>query len=544
MQPATGLKPASSACSTAATAGLLALAIGAACATGDSGELADRAAWAVLEPAQKRFETERAAQVLRPSELPEPPPAEQAAVLTAPAQAEPALLDLPAALARAFEGNREFRSERESLFLTAMSVVGARHSFAPIWSASLNAALSDASADKGQPTLTASGGVNQDLPWGGSLGLTGTTSHSAVETSVFGSTSVEELFDSSLSLQYTQPLLRGAGTTVARESLTQAERTLVYEIRAFELFREDFAIQVAGQYYSLVQQKQAVGNQKRNLEGLEYARRQAEALHAVGRKSELDVLRARRSELSSRNDLIEAEESLTQDLEEFRIFLGLPEGARVDVGEESPPFVPVRWDVDSATRVALANRLDWRTRQEQLEDADRAVRIARNALMPQLDLTLSYGLDSQGDASFLGQALDEESWSAGLNLELPVDQVIQRNSLRSAEIARDRERRSTEQFRQNLMLEVRSAFRELERRRQSLEIQRQLIDDQERNVRVAQLQFERGDLPNRDVVEAQQSLLEAQNSLVGEQVAYELARLGLLRDLGTLFIDDRGMFIE
>ena len=58
------------------------------------------------------------------------------------------------------------------------------------------------------------------------------------------------------------------------------------------------------------------------------------------------------------------------------------------------------------------------------------------------------------------------------------------------------------------------------------------------------MQFERGDLPNRDVVEAQQSLLEAQNSLVGEQVAYEIARLGLLRDLGILFIDEKGMFVE
>jgi len=43
------------------------------------------------------------------------------------------------------------------------------------------------------------------------------------------------------------------------------------------------------------------------------------------------------------------------------------------------------------------------------------------------------------------------------------------------------------------------------------------------------------------VVEANQSLLDAQNSLINEQVNYEIERLQLLRDLGILFIDETGM---
>ncbi len=453
-------------------------------------------------------------------------------------------LDLPAALAQAFETNREYLNEKESLYLAALSLVGSRHALAPIWSSSVNAALSSSSADSNQPDWSASAGIDQDLPWGGSVSVDATGGYGAVENSVFGSSSIENQFDSSLSLQYTQPLLRGAGKSIAREALTQAERTLVYEIRAFEQFREDFAISVASRFYGLVQQKQALGNQYRNLEGLEFGRKQAEALYSVGRKSELDVLRARRSELSSRNDLIEAEQALQLDLDQFRIFLGLEEGQALDVMDQSPPFVPVSWNVASAVDVALKNRLDWRSRQEQLEDADRAVVIARDGMLPALDLTLGYDLTANGDPSLYGQSLDDDSWNAGLSLDIPIDRVVQRNAWRAAEIARDRQRRTTEEFKQTLVLEVRSTFRELDRRRESLEIQRQLIEDQERNVRVAQLQFERGDLPNRDVVEAQQALLEAQNSLVGEQVAYELARLGLLRDLGILFIDARGMFVE
>ncbi len=54
--------------------------------------------------------------------------------------------------------------------------------------------------------------------------------------------------------------------------------------------------------------------------------------------------------------------------------------------------------------------------------------------------------------------------------------------------------------------------------------------------------FERGELPNRDVVEANQSLLDAQNALIDEQVSYEIARLQLLRDLGILFVGEDGMW--
>ena len=60
----------------------------------------------------------------------------------------------------------------------------------------------------------------------------------------------------------------------------------------------------------------------------------------------------------------------------------------------------------------------------------------------------------------------------------------------------------------------------------------------------AEIQFERGDVDNREVVDAEQSLLDARNSLISEQVRYEIARLRLLRNLGILFIGEGGMWQE
>src|SRR5205814_4456808 len=129
-------------------------------------------------------------------------------------------------------------------------------------------------------------------------------------------------------------------------------------------------------------------NQRRNLENNQFGRNQAEALFAVGRANELDVLRARRSELTARNSLLEAQESLHLALDTFRIFLGLPASESIDVQPDAPPFVAVNYALDSAMHVAEANRLDLLNRTEQLEDQERGLRLARNSLLPDLDLAL------------------------------------------------------------------------------------------------------------------------------------------------------------
>ena len=72
----------------------------------------------------------------------------------------------------------------------------------------------------------------------------------------------------------------------------------------------------------------------------QFGRRQAEALFQVGRTNELDVLRARRSELNSRDDLLAAEEDYELALDRFRIYLGLPAEDAIDVTPEAPAFVP------------------------------------------------------------------------------------------------------------------------------------------------------------------------------------------------------------
>src|SRR5271157_3856276 len=57
-----------------------------------------------------------------------------------------------------------------------------------------------------------------------------------------GKNRIQTSVESSLPLSFMQPFLRGAGRAVVLENLTQAERTLLYQVRTFAQFRQQFIV--------------------------------------------------------------------------------------------------------------------------------------------------------------------------------------------------------------------------------------------------------------------------------------------------------------
>ena len=518
---------------------VLVLPFVSACAAEDYARRADRDADRILTARYDDVLVSRERDAKQPELRAAPPeaePEEERAEEDLQPVAPVRVLDLRGALEIAYQTNRDLLFEREQLRLSALALSSVRHAFSPQLALTLGYVFADPAEAEHLNTSTANFTLSQILATGATFRLDA----SSLKTEPGGAGAEH---GSLVGLSLAQPLLRGGGYDVSHEPLVQAERSLVYALRDFELFRESFSIDVARRFYALVNQKQTIVNQRRNLEDNVFAQRQAEALFAVGRRDELNVLRARRSKLTAENELLQAEEGLRLALDLFRIFLGLPEDQPVDVESDPPEFTPVAFDVDSAVGVAFENRLDLLNNRERLEDAERNVRLSRNDLLPDLDLVLgtSYGTGDATEAPFGGD-LERASSSVGVTLGVPLDRLNERNAYRSAQIALERARRALDQFEETLRAEVQSSFRELERRELSLEIQRQLIEDQTKNLRIAELRFERGEIENRDVVEASQSLLDAENALIDEQVSYEIERLELLQDLGILFVDEQGMW--
>ena len=443
-------------------------------------------------------------------------------------------LDLARSLEIAVESNRGYLSQKESLFQQGLSLSLTRFNFGPQVNSTIDYLFSDSKSGNASHGAGLNFGLNQILPTGGSLSFS-----SGIDA---GWTSGSpDNYSTNASVNFRQPLLRGAGYEVSHESLTQAERSMVYAIRNFELFRQDFSIDIAQQFFNLVSEKRTLTNVENDYRQAVNDRKKAEALRKVDRNNDQEVFRARRREIEAENRFIEATAGYDRRKDDFKIQLGMPTSRKIVIVDAEAEYEPIGVDPVTAVAAARHNRLDIQTERDQLEDVERGVRISENNLLPDLDLTA--GSSITGSDRTLGGALPED-WavSGGISLEIPLQRKSERNSYRNALIGLDRARRGLSLTLDNLELSIRDQIRQLKSLEQQVRLQTDQIKDEERAVAVTQIRYESGLLDNRDLLEARQALLNARNALISQKVNHFIQRLRLLRSLGLLFINEKGMW--
>ncbi|MHC4597732.1 MAG: TolC family protein [Planctomycetota bacterium] len=456
---------------------------------------------------------------------------------------------LDRAVVLALQGNREFLSRKEDLLLQAMNLASARYVWDPQVASTVSYLLQDTrlKGARGASSGTVSAGVTQKLPWGGTVSLQGSSTayqHHADKASRSAT--------SSFSFSWDQPLLKGMGPKTALEGLIQARRNLLYELRRFELYRQDFGIRILSRFFNLVRLEDVVKNAEGNFKTFENQYRQANALFAVDRVPEIDVFRAEREMERARNDLEVARDTLASSLDDFKVFLGLDTSVdlvlvtpawleeatnQMEVAE-APERLP--YALPSCIEAAIANRLDLRNIRNAQEDATRAVDVAANGLLPALDLNVQVGLDHDPVQDFEETNFDAHI-AAGLKLGIPWDFRPERDAFFRARIAQERAKRATVLLEEQIRQDVRERFRSANQVRLTIYIQNKIRRSAAKRLRITEYRFREGEIGNRDVVEAQDALLAAENRYVRALTDRQIRDLELARALGILHVDEDGM---
>jgi outer membrane protein TolC len=451
-------------------------------------------------------------------------------------------LNLQKALEVAAENSRSFQAEKERVFVAALDLTLERYRLGYIPSLTNSNTMTGVGQEATEASSSLGAGLTKVLG-------TGARIVASIGVGIFRSLLTSDGWKSlptTINLAITQPLLRGAGASIVEEPLTQAERDVVYAVRGFERFRHEFAVDVASRLYRILQESDTVANEKQNYDNLTKVRERNEALNQAGRLSEVEVGQARQNELTARNRWIEARESHAAQIDEFKVFLGLPVDIDLQIDEaelqtlQKTELSQVEIREDSAVAIACEKRLDYQTSQDRVADAERRTRVAADALKMGVDLKFNYGVSSPtGQASKLD--FNNAAWALGLDVDFPVDRLPERNSYRLSLIALDAERRAASLATDNVRLQIRTAVRDIRQTRESYEIQKLAVALAESRVASAELFLQAGRSSTRDLLEAQQSLVEARNALTRNLVEFTLAKLALYRDLGALVVDERGI---
>lgn len=433
---------------------------------------------------------------------------------------------------------REYLNAEEDYLLTAIRLLIERHRWGPRFFNDLSAFV-DGSFDQDKPvalSLINELRATQRLPYGGEV-----EARLVWQAAQQLRDSVSEGYEQSTQLILTGdiPLLRNAGL-IAQEDLIQAERDLVYAARDFEAFRRDFFVSIATDYFDLAAQRASLDNLTRSLDGRRKALERAIARVEAGkdpasaaRSFEQDVLRAI-GELNSQR------ERYILSLDRFKIRLGVSietpiEIQPVDIDLYDPDTTPAQ-----AAQLALNYRLDLQNNRDRIDDARRAVANAHNQLLPDLDLFASLTTSTPEDdrVGRFDLRPGDSDYRFGVTFGLPLDREIERLSLRSAVIGLQRQIRSYEQFRDNVILDARAARRQIEQQRLALRLAEERVEAN--RLRVEELVLKEANA--LDIRDAQDDLLEAENARDDSLRALRVAILEYLRAAGILRVKDNGDF--
>lgn len=445
--------------------------------------------------------------------------------------------------------NRNYLLQKEVVYLAALDLTLTRQNFSPILSGSGSGTLDRSKVSNGVTTLVNTG----TLTTSGDMGLTVLTRTGARLAADLTTDFVRFITggldsgNSRLAFTLSQPLLRGAGYLAASESLTQGERTVLYNIRTFTQQRKSFAVDVATQYFRAIQSRETAKNAYLGYMAFNSVVEREQAMAEANLRSRSSLGQLLQAQINFQRTWTNAIRNYEQALDDLKITLGLPVTERIvlnykdldDLQILTPPGT-----LDDAMQTALTTRLDlWNTR-DRAEDATRRVLIAKQDTLPTLNAVVSHRTLDDPNVNDFSLQTRNRGVSIGLNTDLNLNQKPERNTLRAAMVTEQRTRRELELAEEQVRNAVRTGWRDLEVARKQYDFAKRGMEISMNRLEVEEAFMAEGQGTARDLIEAQRDLNTTRDLMVSTRINHNLARLQLWRDMGVLFIEKDGSWVD
>ena len=323
-------------------------------------------------------------------------------------------------------------------------------------------------------------------------------------------------------------LLFDFGTSQFRIESTKetvlATRNTLLDIEQQVLFR---AVQA---YMGVIEANEFVALRNNNLRLLTQELRAARDRFEVGEVTRTDVALAEAQLAQARSGLAGAQGDLLRAQEEFRNVVGRKPGRLTP-----PPRVPnVGRNLEADKGLAVRRHPQMHAAQHQVAAADFLVLAGEAAMKPTISLTGRLGVNETFNSNNFSR-----NGAVGLELNQTIYQGGRLSSnVRKAMAQRDAQRANLHVVRHNIQQNVGNAYASLLSARAQLEAS-------ERQIRAARIAFrgvrEEATLGARttlDVLDAEQSLLDAESSRVSARASLYIAAYAVLTTTGQLTAQD------
>ncbi len=377
------------------------------------------------------------------------------------------------------------------------------------------------------------------------------------EETTFGNF-IEE-FEGMLSLTLTQPLLRGFGKPVNTVHIRAAKNTRVISEHQLRLSVLNAVADAVKAYWDLVGAAETLKVRKESLDNAERLLKISETRRRIGTAADIDVLQAKAGVATRQSDLIAARSQIEDAADRLKGLLDLRQDGRFSrailIPTDRPHFADLAeedlGDIEERLEASIARALEQRPEVHmtglRIENTELEEMRARNEMLPQVDLTGTYGQGGRNHK--LRQMLygmrdkDDFTYSYGVQATIPIRNRAARGAHQRARLGRREAEQRREQTMQGLVLNVRLALRQVTTNRILVESNRQARRLQEANLAADEKRLRLGLTTSFQVLQVQEDLTASQVQEAQAQVSCEKARVDLELAEGSL-LDNFGVVFE
>ncbi len=341
-------------------------------------------------------------------------------------------------------------------------------------------------------------------------------------------------YNSGLTLSITQPLLRGFGRTYNLANIKIAIlglniANLNYQGQVLNVIQN-----VETAYANLVSSRESLDVLQFSLKLALTSDDETKARKNAGLLTDLDVYNSEYNVVSSRNNVLKAEQDVRTKEDSLRNLLG---GSSFDVSivpvTGIPPYTAPAPMVEDAYRLALQNYTDYQRQLATIKQNELNVVTAKSNRLPSLGLTggLGYTGRDQGLDLAWDRVRERSSynWNFGLSLNMPwglhADNARYRTSLNNLSVAQLQLR----QLEQSLLVQVRSAVRTVEVNIQSVQLTALASQLSQKKYDFEKARYDVGQSTARNLLQAQSDLETARLSELQARVSLNTALSALQR---------------
>lgn len=458
-------------------------------------------------------------------------------------------LTLGECIQRALAKGFDLELQRHELAIAKEELPIAESRFDPVLSAASARSADRSSHEAAAPDLRSSGldsqiGITQRLPSGTVVSLGSRLDRFAsnhpvttIDGTTLTTTSSRLSYTSGLTLALTQPLLKGLGR-VNRIPLRQAEIDAEIAEQTYADRALDIIQRTETAYYLLAGARERLSVFRTSQLLAERLLAEAEARHAAGMATKLDLLEARVGIANARLNVLQAENAVRASEDQLLALIGRFEFdtslGQMIVDEPLPETTP---SIEGSYAFALARQPALRNARAAVELSRLRLALAKDDLKPSVDLDLTLGLtgDDERRSEAFANVFEPErsSWQAGLSITYPLGRAAERARFRQATHALTRDELAVRQLEQDVLLAIRNAIRNVQTSRESVRLAALAASLAQEQYEAERTRYRAGLSTSRRVLEAQQDLESARVSELQAKLDLRTAFSALYRIEGS-----------